>query len=370
MNIHIVGPAHPYRGGIAKFNDVLSENLMAQGHKVKMVNFSMQYPSFLFPGRTQYTTSPAPTDVEMVRSVSSINPLSWYKTARMIRRDKPDLVIVRYWTPFMAPALGSIARWCGCKVIALADNIVPHERHFWDSPLTRYFLGSVQGVVYMSRQVGEELSEFKFKGHKAFSPHPIYDTYGQKVSKTEAAISLGLDPDLDYIMFFGFIRDYKGLDTLLKAWSLLPLEFRADKRLLVAGEFYEPRAKYDDIINLLHLEHEVVVCDKYIKEEDVRLYFSISDLVVQPYKTATQSGVTQVAYYFGTPMIVTNVGGLAEIVSDGKVGFVVDVEPEAIAQAIKKFYDQDLKNEFVRGITQEKERFTWKRMTEILTTTI
>lgn len=361
MKITIIGPAHPYRGGIAKFNEVLAENFVHEGHTVEIANFTLQYPSFLFPGKTQFTDAPAPRGYCIERMVSSVNPFSWFSAARKIRKSKPDLVIIRYWMPFFAPALGTIARRLGCKIVALADNIVPHEGHFYDKWCTKYFLGNIDAVVYMSRQVGDELSIFNFHGIKAFSPHPIYDTYGQAVSRLEACGQLGLDPAFRYSLFFGFIRDYKGLDLLLRAWAQLP-----DKklRLVVAGEYYGNKTKYDALIAELDIEQRVIVRDEYIPEQQVRYYFSAADLVIQPYKTATQSGVTQIAYHFGTPMVVTNVGGLAEIVPDGKVGYVVEQSPENICDAIHNFYEYNRSEEFRKNIEEEKKRFAWCKMTE------
>lgn len=361
MKIVIIGPAHPYRGGIAKFNEVLAENFVKEGHTVEIANFTLQYPSFLFPGKTQYTDAAAPTGYKIERMISSINPFTWFSAARKIRLSKPDLVIVRYWMPFFAPALGTIARRLGCKVIALADNIVPHEGHFYDKPCTRYFLSGVDAVVYMSRQVGEELEAFKFKGLKAFSPHPIYDTYGAAVSREEACEELQLDPAYRYSLFFGFIRDYKGLDLLLQAWAKLKDD---NLRLIVAGEYYGNKEKYDELIKKLHLSEKIIVRDEYIPEGDVRYYFSAADMVIQPYRTATQSGVTQIAYHFGTPMIVTNVGGLSEIVTHGKVGYVVDQSPEDIHDKIVDFYENKRAEKFTENIKTEKKRFEWHQMTK------
>ena len=366
MKITIVGPAHPYRGGIAKFNEVLAHNLILAGHDVDIVSFTLQYPSLLFPGKTQYSDVPAP-NIEISRQINSINPLSWSKTAKNIAEKKPDLVIVRYWTPFLAPALGSIVRGLkkrDVKVVALTDNIVPHEEHFYDHALTNYFLKSVDKVVYMSRQVGEELSRFDFNGEHAFAPHPIYDTYGDTVTRAEACERLGLNPNKKIVMFFGFIRHYKGLDLLLDAWE--KLDNKDDKQLLIAGEFYGDRDKYVEQIDKLRENSEVILHDKYIDEDVVAIYFSATDLLVQPYRTATQSGVTQVAYNYCVPMIVTNVGGLSEIIPHGKVGYVVDVECGEIAEAIDTFFVEDKANEFRRNIIKEKERFSWKAMIDAL----
>lgn len=362
MNIVIIGPANPYRGGIAKFNEMLAENLVAENHTVTIANFTLQYPSFLFPGKSQYTEAVPPAGVDIVRLVSSVNPFNWFRVARRIKQMKPDMVIVRYWMPFFAPALGTICRGVGCPVVALADNIVPHEKHFYDRVCTKYFLGATDAVVYMSLQVGDDLGSFRYKGLRAFSPHPIYDSYGAVVPRDQACEKLGLDASCRYGLFFGFIRDYKGLDLLLEAWAKLE-----DKnlKLIVAGEYYGNKEKYEAMIRELSLEQQVVVFDHYIAEDQVRYYFSAADIVVQPYRSATQSGVTQVAYHFGVPMLVTRVGGLAEIVPDGVVGYVVEQSADEICAAIKDFYVGERAAEFRENIEVEKRRFEWSRMTEV-----
>lgn len=357
MKIVIIGPAWPFRGGIAQLNESLADQLKKAGHEVVVVNFTTQYPSFLFPGKSQYTKAPKPEFLNVTRSLSSVNPLTWSRTARMVQAEKPDLVILRYWMPFMAPSLGVVGRKLkkrGVKVLAITDNIVPHEHHFYDNLFTRYFLGGTSGVLYMSGEVGAELADiFQYKGKTAFSPHPLYDIYGEKVERTIACRELGLDPKKEYTLFFGFIRDYKGLDLLLDAWRV-----STDRELIVAGEFYGKRDKYMDMIN----QKGVILHDSYIAEDRVKLYFSVASLVVQPYKTATQSGVTQIAYHFGVPMIVTNVGGLPEIVPNGRVGFVVEPSSDAIAIAIQEFFVLNYHDTFAANIEVEKRRFEWSAM--------
>lgn len=372
MLIYILGPAHPYRGGIAKFNEVLAEHLQQAGHRVKIVSFTLQYPSFLFPGQTQFTRAAAPASLEIEQAINSANPFNWISVGQKIAREKPDLLIVRFWMPYMGPSLGTIAKYVRknkyTRVIALTDNIVPHESRIGDKNLTQYFLNQVEGVVYMSAEVGYELESFRFKGLKALSPHPIYDTYGEAVDHDEACRHLNLDPGKRYVLFFGFIREYKGLDLLLNAWAILKKEGKTeDKRLLIGGEYYGNKEKYDTLIHHLGLEDDVIVHDSYIDEGRVRYYFSAADLVVQPYRSATQSGITQVAYHFGVPMIVTNVGGLPEIVPDGKVGYVVQREPGAIAGAIARFYDENRRQEFRENVEQEKKRFSWENLIRTFT---
>ncbi|HJE89109.1 glycosyltransferase [Rikenella microfusus] len=369
MKIRILGPAHPYRGGIAKFNEVLAASFGREGHDVKIVSFTLQYPAFLFPGRTQYTRMAAPEGVAIERRINSVNPLNWPAVGREIARERPDLLIPRFWMPFMGPSLGTIARTVRrysprTRVVALADNIVPHEHRPGDRPLTGYFLRQTDAVVYMSDEVGRDLDSFGYRGLKAMTPHPIYDVYGPPVSKAEACEALRLDPATDYVLFFGFIRDYKGLDLLLEAWARLRAEGKTGgKKLLIGGEYYGNKEKYDTLIRSLGLADEVIVHDRYIDENEVRHYFGAADLVVQPYKSATQSGVTQIAYHFGVPMVVTRVGGLPEIVPDGRTGYVVDVDPGAIAEAIARFYDQRKAEEFRACIGIEKKRFGWEALT-------
>lgn len=357
MKIVIVGPAWPFRGGIAQLNESLALELVRAGHDVSMVTFTTQYPSFLFPGKSQYTEGAKRGDMKITRMLSSVNPLTWFKAARAIERDNADMVIVRYWMPFMAPSLGTLCRRIkskGIKVLAITDNIVPHERHFYDNVLTRYFLSGTSSVLYMSGEVGRQLREkFDYKGRTAFSPHPIYDVYGQGVCREQACAELGLDPSKQYVLFFGFIRDYKGLDLLLEAW-----EPREDIALIVAGEFYGNREKYMPSIE----SKGVILHDQYIADDRVKLYFSVASLMVQPYKTATQSGVTQIAYNFNVPMVVTSVGGLPEIVPDGRVGFVVEPSVAQIGQAIERFFGENLHDLFARNIECEKQRFEWRAM--------
>lgn len=373
MKIRILGPAHPYRGGIAKFDEVLATAFGREGHDVKIINFTLQYPSFLFPGRTQYTRMAPPEGIVIERRINSVNPLNWPVVGREIAREEPELVIPRFWMPFMGPSLGTIVRTIGhrsphTRIIALADNIVPHEHRPGDRPLTDYFLRQTDAVIYMSDEVGRDLDSFEYKGLRTMSPHPIYDTYGTPVVKAEACAALGLDPESSYVLFFGFIRDYKGLDLLLEAWAMLKAQgFTTGRKLLIGGEYYGNKEKYNALIKGLGLADNVIVHDRYIDENQVRNYFGAADLVVQPYKSATQSGVTQVAYHFGVPMVVTRVGGLPEIVPDGRVGYVVDVAPSAIAEAIARFYDENKAEVFRANIEAEKERFSWSALTDTFT---
>ena len=370
MKIVILGTSWPYRGGgIATYNERLARQFMTEGHEVEILTFTLQYPDFLFPGKTQYSDEPAPADLKITRVMNSVNPFSWWKTARLLRRIKPDVMVVKFWIPLMAPCLGTIARLArrqGIRVVSILDNVIPHEPHFWDKWLIRYFVRSIDHFVAMSDSVKRDCERFLPRTTKArvmLCPHPLYDNFGQPVPQAEAQQQLGLNPDYRYLLFFGFIRDYKGLDLLMHAFADPRLRHYRVK-LIVAGEFYNNAEQYAQLEKQLGLEGEIVWHTQFIPNDQVRIYFSASDLIVQPYKTATQSGVTQVAYHFSKPMLVTNVGGLAEIVPHGKVGYVTPVDAKAVADALVDFCSDDNKLRFVRNIETEKKKYAWSRMTE------
>jgi D-inositol-3-phosphate glycosyltransferase len=328
----------------------------------KIISFSLQYPGFLFPGKTQYDTGKGPQDIKIETSINSINPLNWLKVARQIKREKPDCVIFRYWLPFMGPCLGTIARnikkGTDIKVIAITDNVIPHEKRFGDRGFTSYFLKQCDGFIAMSRAVLNDLETFIRTDKKVFLPHPIYDIFGAKVGKSAAIKHLGLDISDKHILFFGFIRKYKGLDLLLEAMAD-PRIKQLGVKLIIAGEYYEDAAPYNKIITENGLEKNIILRTEYIPSEEVADYFCASDMVVQPYRTATQSGVTQIAYHFEKPMLVTNVGGLPEIVPHNKVGYVTEIRPASIADAIVDFYTNNREAEFTLNTVIEKQRFMW-----------
>lgn len=362
-HIVILGPAYPYRGGLASFSEMLARTFDKYGKRVDIVTFRMQYPKLLFPGRTQFSESPAPADIHIMRMVNSINPFNWWRVGRHIRKMRPDALILQYWTPFMAPCLGTICRIVAknrhTAILTKLDNVIPHEKHFFDSILTRYFMAPVDGFLYMSQQVKDELDTFTSK-LSVFAPHPVFSNFGEKVSRDEACRQLNLPDDQQYVLFFGLIRDYKGLDLLLDAWAYLRQGgFTEDKKLIVAGEFYSDKTRYLQQIELLHIGEDVLLHNWFIRDEQVKYYFSVADVVVQPYKSATQSGVTQIAYQFETPMIVTNVGGLAEIVPDGQAGYVVEPDVVPIAQAIEKIYQNGNLHRMAENMVAEKQRFSW-----------
>lgn len=364
--IIIVGPAYPYRGGIADFNERLAQEFQREGHEVITYTFTLQYPSFLFPGATQYSTGPAPKDLNIVRMINSINPLNWIKVGREIRHQRPDMVMIRFWLPFLAPCLGTIARIVrrdkNIRVVGLLDNVIPHEHRIGDRLFARYMIKSLEGYVAMSEAVLNDAHSFDDTLPHGLTPHPLYDNFGEKVSREEAIKVLNLDADTRYILFFGLIRDYKGLDLLLRAFADERLRGKKVK-LIVAGEFYSNAEMYERLESELNLTEHIVWCKEFVPADKVRYYFAAADLVAQPYKTATQSGITQIAYHFERPMLVTNVGGLAEIVPHGKVGYVVAPNVAEIADALVDFVDHRTEADYREGILEEKAKYAWSNMT-------
>ena len=366
MKITILGPAHPYRGGLASIMETMARVFRRRGAEVLIRTFTLQYPSLLFPGKSQTVSTPPPDDLRIVRCVNTVDPFNWLRVGRLIRRERPDFVLLKYWTPFMAPCFGTIARLARrnghTKVLCQIDNVEPHERHFVDRPFNRYFLRSVDGFIYMSEQVHRELAAYT-DAPALFSPHPLFEQFGSRVDRGEACVRLGLDPAAGYALFFGLVRDYKGLDWLLDAWAKLRREGRiADKKLIVAGEFYTSEEPYRAQIAAHGLQDDVILHNRFIPDAEVKYYFSAADCVVQPYKTATQSGVTQIAYQFCTPMIVTDVGGLAEIVPDGRVGYVCPPTVEGVAEAIERIYEPGVLERFRENCVEERKRFSWEEM--------
>ena len=369
-NIVILGSAYPLRGGgIATYNERLARAFQDNGDTVKIITFSLQYPSFLFPGSTQYSTEAPPADLDIEVLVNSINPINWIKVGHKIKKLRPDLLIMRYWIPFMAPCLGTIARRVRknkhTKIISIVDNIIPHENRPGDKLLSGYFVNSVDGFITMSHNVLNDLSLFDKTKPRMYCLHPLYDNFGDIEKKSGARQKLSLDPKFKYLLFFGFIRDYKGLDLLIEAMADERLK-GSEIKLLVAGEFYADSKPYFDLIKKHGLNEQIIMSNDFIPDGKVAQYFNAADLVVQPYKDATQSGVTQVAYHFEKPMITTNVGGLSEMVPDGKVGYVVEPKVGEIADAIVKFFKLDNEQEFIENIKIEKKKYSWNKMLEAI----
>ena len=360
--IFIIGPAYPLRGGLATFDELFCQAFMQQGHDCEIISYSLQYPNFLFPGSTQFDTSGnEPQNIKIHTLINSVNPLSWIKTARFIKKQKPDFIVFRFWIPFMGPALGSIARLVrksGVKVLAITDNVIPHETRPGDVAFAKYFINACDGFVTMSKAVMGDLEKFTSTTHKKYLLHPLYTSFGEKLNKHDARIALGLPEDKQIVLFFGLIRKYKGLDMLLDAFN--ELKVNPNIVLVIAGEFYEDKQPYLDLIEKYQIQNQVILHGKFIANEDVKLYFSAADLVALPYKSATQSGVTQVSFHFEVPTLVTNVGGLGEIIPDKIAGYVVEPNGKAIAEAIKDYFENNRMHSFTEGMKKEKQKYDWK----------
>lgn len=369
MKIIIVGTAYPYRGGLSAFNERLAYEYLHHGDEVEIYTFTLQYPSFLFPGKTQYSDEPAPEGLTILRRVNSINPFNWLSVGREIEKKRPDILITKYWLPFMAPCLGTIERRVRrnrhTRIISILDNIIPHEHRPGDRIFSRYFVRSTDGFVAMSRSVLDDLGLFDTKKPRTFCPHPLYDHYGDLIDKAEARKMIGIEPEGRYMLFFGFIRGYKGLDLLFDALAD-PRMKEEDIKLIVAGEFYGDPKPYMQQIEELGIADRVVLCTDFIPDSQVNRYFRACDIVAQPYKSATQSGVTQIAFHFEKPMLVTDVGGLAEIVPDGKVGYVVKPDATQIADAIIRFYNEKREEPFSMAVAEEKKKYSWGNMLDAI----
>ncbi len=365
-SVVIIGPAYPLRGGLAAYDERLAREFIRQGWDTTLYTFSLQYPGFLFPGTTQYSTEPPPGDLRIRVCINSVNPFNWWKVGEELRKLRPALVVVRYWLPFMGPCLGTLLRRVKrngfTRVVCIADNIIPHEKRPGDLPFTRYFVKPVDAFITMSEKVLGDLPPFSGNKPARFVPHPLYDNFGEKISRQEARAYLGIPEEQKILLFFGFIRQYKGLDILLDTIALLPPGAIGDYRLLVAGEFYEDRQPYDEQIRRLGIDDRLILRTDFIPDSQVKYYLCAADVVLQPYRSATQSGVTPLAYHFEVPMIVTNVGGLPALVPEGKVGLVAEPNPGALADAIRRFFELG-HDAFLPGLVEEKKKYTWSRMT-------
>lgn len=361
MRIAILSCFYPYRGGISQFNACLLGEL-GRSHTVKAFNFSRQYPEFLFPGKTQYVT---PQDeavpVESESLLDTANPFTWSRTARTIRAWKPDVLIVRYWMSYFGPSLGFVARHMdpSCKVIAILDNVIPHEPHFFDAPLTRYFLKGVDGCISMCGEVEKDLLKLRPDVPHTVQPHPVYSHFGGRVPRDEAERRLGLRPGCRNILFFGLIRKYKGLDILLRAFKALPDDFQ----LIIAGEPYGDFGEYQELIDSCPGKDRIHVFPDYIRDSEVKDYFCAADLAVLPYRSATQSGISAVSYHFELPMIVTDVGGLRETIGERGTGIVASSpDPDCIEAEITRYFgDPAIREKCVECIRAEKERLSWQK---------
>ena len=366
MKIIILGTAWPYRGGLATFNERLARQFMSEGHEVEVWTFTLQYPSFLFPGKTQYTNEPAPKDLVIRRELNSCNPFNWIKVGKAVRKAAPDLLICCYWMSFFAPSYGLVSKMAQrngkTKCVALVHNMIPHEPSILDKLFAPYFVKRQNGFVALSESVVKDIEAISHQHSAVSSPHPIYDHYGERMTKEEACEALGLDAQKDYMLFFGLVRAYKGLDLLLDAFGKEKDEL-PNLQLIIAGEFYEDEDKYRTQIADLGLTERVIIRNEFVPDGDLRKYFGAADLIVQPYKTATQSGVTQVAFHFEKPMLVTNVGGLGEIVHDHKMGYACAPNAEDIAEDLMDYYQNKRQEAYTAYLQKEKTKYAWSNMT-------
>jgi glycosyltransferase involved in cell wall biosynthesis len=369
QKVVIIGPGHPLRGGLATFNQRLAQEFNNQGSECSIVSFSLQYPAILFPGKTQYTTEPAPENIKIHTLINTINPLNWFIVGKKLATWKPDIIVVRYWIPFIGPSLGTILRIVKrnkhTKIICIADNVMPHEKRPGDKFFTRYFLKACDGFITMSENVMRDLRSFEKDKPAQLIQHPLYDTFGERMDKNEARKQLGLNPEDKIILFFGFIRKYKGLDILLTAMADERIK-KAKIKLVIAGEFYEDEKPYHQMIENLQLQDSVILKTNFIPDSEVKYYLCAADCVAQPYKSATQSGVTPLAYHFEKPMVVTNVGGLPVLVPHQKVGLVCEPNPEAFADGILNFYQLG-EHYFIPHLRSEKQKYSWESLVRAIT---
>lgn len=359
----IIGPAWPLRGGLSAFDEKLASTFSNMGIDASIETFSLQYPSLLFPGKTQYTNKPAPLHVKINASINSINPFNWIRVGLTLKKQKPALIIVRFWLPFFGPCLGTILRIAKLnkytKVISIVDNMIPHEKRIGDTLFTKYFAHAIDGFLTMSEKVSNDVKHFSNKPI-LLSPHPIFDHFGEAIPKEVARNILGLKPAEKVILFFGFIRKYKGLDLLLKAMAT-PIIKSLGIKLMVVGEFYEDASSYTNLIQELNIQDSVIMYNEFVPDATVKNYVCSADFIIQPYRNATQSGVTPLAYHFEKPMLVTNVGGLAATVPNGKAGIVVAPTVEGIAEGIVALYEKG--EDFFRpNLIEEKKKYTWEQM--------
>ena len=361
----IMGPGWPLRGGLSAFDEQLIRTFANKDINARIETFSLQYPSLLFPGKTQDSSEPAPTDVKINVGINSINPFNWIRVGLRIKKEKPDLLIVRFWIPFLAPCLGTISRIVKSnkhtKVIAIIDNMIPHEKRMGDHFLTKYFANAMDGFLTMSDKVSKDVKQFSNKP-LVLSPHPIFAHFGEAIPKHEAREALGINATDKIILFFGFIRQYKGLDILLKAMATESIK-NDNIKLMIVGEFYEDAQPYYDLIKDLGIADRVILHTEFVPDTDVKKYVCASDFIIQPYRNATQSGVTPLAYHFEIPMLVTNVGALADTVPNGKCGVVVEPNVDAIANGIIELYQNGI-SYYTPYIKEEKKKYSWEQMAD------
>ncbi len=369
VKVVIFGPAYPFRGGISQFSQVLARSLSQGGHEVKLVNFKKQFPKILFPGTTQFDEKAQAHAISTERVFTLWNPLTWLETARAIRRYEPELILFAWWMPFFGVGYWAVAKLLGKlyrgRLVFLLHNVIPHERRFGDVFFSRLALNQSRSYLALSRAEEKEMHRLfpqVPKGNIYYSPHPLYDNYAPyKGSQADARRELGLTSSR-ILLFFGFVREYKGLDVLLRAMPQIRQRY-PDLTLAIVGEFYQDRAKYDDLIRDLKIESAVLVHSGYVSGNDVGTWFAACDVVVLPYRSATQSGIVPIAYALSTPVITTDVGGLGEVVLHGTTGFVVPPEdPVALAEAVGQFYEKGGRPAFEQSVKSHQKDFSWETM--------
>ncbi|NNF32699.1 MAG: glycosyltransferase family 4 protein [Saprospiraceae bacterium] len=362
LKICILGTAYPFKGGIAAFNERMARELISQGHEVEIITFTLQYPSYFYPGKSQFSDEEPPPDLEISQTLNSVNPLSWWKTGRKVASGQYDLIISKFWIPVIGMGLGSSIRMGKKKykttAISIIDNIIPHESRPGDGFFRKVFMNSIDGVLTMSQSVAEDTRQLFPETPVSFYPHPIYDIYGSRINKSDAIEHLKLPSGKKFILFFGYIRDYKGLDWLLQSFSMVKDEIE-DIDILVAGEYYTDGSKYIDLIKKLDIESRVHMHTDFIPGEKVHQYFSACDLVAQTYKSATQSGISQIAIHFELPMLSTKVGGLAETVEEGTNGILVNPDLESISKGMVKYFQNPSTYYQEVGCKEIKKKYSW-----------
>ncbi len=370
MKIFIVGTAYPLRGGIAHYVALLYQQLTAMGHAVEIISFKRQYPRWLFPGKTQADQSQAVVPIPAKPLIDSINPFTWFKTFRYIYHARPELVIYKYWLPFFAPCYGTIVLltrlFTKTKSLFIGDNIVPHEKiPLVDWALTHWALCAVDYFIVQSAAVRRDLLTFKPQANFAEIPHPVYEIFQENYTQSQARQRLNLAARERVLLFFGYVRPYKGLNYLLDALPEVLAEMPV--KLLIAGEFYADEAQYRQQIEQLGLWPHVLLKSDYIPNEEVGLYYAAADVVVLPYITATQSGIVQIAYHYNKPVITTNAGGLPEVIAEGRTGFIVPTrDSKALARAITHFFKVRETIDFAQNIAEHKKQYSWERLAQAI----
>ncbi len=367
--VAIIGPAWPYRGGLANFNERLAREWMKRGADVDIHTFTKQYPGFLFPGTSQFTDSPPPSDLNIRRTIHAYNPLLWRSAATEITAGNYDLALIRFWLPAMGPVLGhvasALARFSRTRVVALVDNLYPHESRLLDRWLASRFVAKPHAFVTMSNLVADQVRMVSAGRPVCSSPHPLYDDYGGKVDQATARERLGIESDVPVLLFFGFIRKYKGLDLLFKALASDHVKNRNIK-VVIAGEWYEDPESYKNMAKDLGLGDILIWHDHFIAESEIATYFSATDAVIQPYRNATQSGISALAFAYDKPLISTRVGGLSEVVEDGITGYLCDPDPESIRSAILRWIETTDRKPMSDAISNQRAHMTWDRLIEVI----